>query len=99
MSKAFGWVQRTTLEMIAKQSGDVIAAGAGRALYVMLDLRGRASNYSGRYAASVANAVLRHNSGECGDDCPIPPDAHISAGAVGPRGGFGYFIDRQAGVR
>lgn len=92
MTRRLGWVQRDVLTQIARQSGEIVAAGEGRALYTMLGLRGTAAKYTGRYVTSVTRAIERHNTGTCGDDCPVPRTAPIAGGAVGPRGGFGYHI-------
>jgi hypothetical protein len=87
MQRKLGHVQVSVLRQIAM--------GDGRALHAMLDLRGQASTYSGRYKTAVANAIHRHNTGRCGDDCPIPQDHRVVGASVGPLGGFGYRIEEK----
>lgn len=88
-----GHVQRNILEQIAEQTFDAAyGRSRGVALWAMLNLRGKASSYSGRYLAAVSNAVRRHNEGMCESDCPIPSGKRVVASSVGPRGGFGYYV-------
>jgi len=51
----------------------------GIALYAAMGLEGRAKNYEGRYRAAFARFA------DVNED-------KLEAGAVGPRGGFGYRI-------
>ena len=61
----------------------------GEAAYAIMGLRGRAKNYAGRYARSLENAVKAHNAG-LASNSPLPGDAIVVSGHVGPRGGWGY---------
>jgi hypothetical protein len=53
--------------------------------------------WSGSTYNSIMAAVNRHNSSECGGDCPIPDDQVLITSSLGPRGGSRWVAtDRKA---
>lgn len=53
------------------------------------DIKGKAANYRGRYDRSIANLVNRINTKLNKLAAPYS----IKSGRVGPKGGFGYYIN------
>jgi hypothetical protein len=53
-----------------------------------INMKGKAANYRGRYETSIRNLVQRINKELDRQAAPYK----IKSGAVGPKGGFGYYI-------
>lgn len=81
-AKQVEWLSRITAEGITE--------GA------LLDLRGKAKNWDGRYRQSLAAAVEAHNEGRA-QNSPLPR-VPIDYMAVGPRGGNGYRLRTDPAV-